>query len=73
MQENIRIFMEGREIVGTLHFQKEGQRLVDFLNDSSEKFMVLTEAWTYDQSGKTVSHDNFLCLNKRMISVVKLA
>ena len=69
----VRLYVDGFELVGKLHYKKSGHRLTDLLNDMSERFLALTEVRMFDPHKNEVSQEDFICINKSKVLMVKPA
>jgi ribonucleotide monophosphatase NagD (HAD superfamily) len=73
------VCQDGSLVKGTVHIA-EGERLLDFLNDSRENFIAVTnveffghqEAQSF-QLAQTAQKKNFIALNKLLINSVEEA
>ena len=68
----VSLYLEGLEVVGDVHLQSRRQRLTDLLNTGSENFIALTNVKIFDREANLVRQEDFICVNKAMVSMARL-
>lgn len=70
-REKVVVYIDDMRLVGFVHLVRAGSRVSDHLNQTTTRFIPLTEVTFYNKEGQRIKEEKFVCLNKDLITIVE--